>query len=56
MAAVFICADSPFVAESCRSGDLTGFHSLGVSCRPIIAAGEIPMKGCLHVIRPSSKK
>ena len=22
-------------ADNCRSDDLTGFHSLGVSCRPI---------------------
>ena len=33
----FCLSKGPKLADSCRSGDLTGFHSLGVSCRPIRA-------------------
>ena len=34
LVAVFFGAVCLFMADSCRSDDLTDFHTLGVSCRP----------------------
>ena len=38
--AVFIRAERPQLAASCRSGDLTAFHNLEVSCRPEADVGQ----------------